>query len=295
MLQIFEAFFILLKMNLPTLDFNRKDGKKLQFEFSEITSETLPALQLNFHRHNFIEIIFICNGTTNQIVDFNNFSVSENQVLIIPKNSVHQISETESYEGIWLLFTDTFLNLEQSKYLNEFSIFNPILDNKLLNLNAEEEIFQYLNLIKTEYNNLNAKNYELLLQSLFFSLLVKLENIAQQQYPVHVANSEREIYNLFLKLLEKSFQTQHSVSFYCNELNVTSKKLNILLLKCSGKTTSDLIMDRIIIEAKRLLSYSEKSIKEIGFDLGFEDNHYFSRIFKKKTNISPEGFKKKIS
>jgi AraC family transcriptional regulator, transcriptional activator of pobA len=282
-------------MNLPTLDFSRSDGKKLEFEFSEIKNTTIPKLQLHFHRHNFIEIVFVQKGTTNQIVDFNSFSVSENQVLIIPKNSVHQISENENYEGTWILFTDAFLNLEQSKYLNEFSIFNPILDNKLLSLDNEKEISQFLHLIKTEYNNLNTKNYELLLQNLFFSLLVKLENIAQEQYPISMINSEREMYNKFLNLLENSFQTEHSVSFYCDKLSLTSKKLNILLLKSTGKTTSDLIMDRIIIEAKRLLSYSEKSIKEIGFDLGFEDSHYFSRIFKKKTSTSPETFKKSIS
>lgn len=282
-------------MNLPTLNFNRNDGKKLEFEFSEITNETIPKLQLHFHRHNFIEIVFVKKGKTNQIVDFNSYLVAENQILIIPKNSVHQISENESYQGIWLLFTETFLNLEQSKFLNEFSILNPILENKLLNLDSDNEIYNYLDLIKSEYNNSYTKNHELLLQHLFFSLLVKLEIMAQIQYPVSIINSEKEMYNSFLNLLENSFQNKHSVSFYSNNLNVTSKKLNILLLKSSGKTTSDLIMDRIIIEAKRLLSYSEKSIKEIGYDLGFEDSHYFSRIFKKKTTLSPEHFKKSIS
>jgi AraC family transcriptional regulator, transcriptional activator of pobA len=276
-------------MKLPLLNFNRPDGKKLEFELVEISNSNLPNTPTKHHRHNFFEILIVEKNSATHIVDFKTYTVSEDEILIIPKNSVHNTTENDKYEGKWLLFTDTFFNQEQSKTLNLLSIFNPIIDNKLLKCNLNIEINKYIDILNIEYSK---KEIEfLVLQNLLFTLLLKLESIAQVQYETNIIVTDQNTYFAFINLLEDKFKTEHKVSFYSKTLNATPKKINSVLVKITGKTISELILERVIIEAKRLLVYSEKSIKEIAYNLGFEDNYYFSRTFKKQTKLSPELFR----
>ena len=280
-------------MTLPTLDFVRPDGKKLEFEIVEISETVLKTSPIENHRHNFYEILVITKNDAKHTIDFQSFTVKEDEILIIPKNSVHKTEENQKYSGLWLLFTDAFLSMEQSKILYRLSVFNPLINNKLIKINEENELSKYLEIINSEY--LKNENDTILLQNLLFTFLLKLENVAQNQYQTANLVAEQNVYIQFISLLENNFKSNHNVTYYSENLNVTSKKLNSILTKITGKTASELIIDRIIIEAKRLLAYSDLSIKEIAYFLGFDDNHYFSRIFKKKVLLSPELFKKSLS
>ncbi len=276
-------------MTLPTLNFSRPDGINLEFEIIDVSYSAFSDAPTTHHRHSFYEILFVEEGVSCHSVDFKSYAVAKNEILIIPKNSVHLTTENENYQGQWFLFTDHFLPPEQSKMLHLLSIFNPIIDNKLLKINANTEVLKYIDILKTEYSN--GKNNPLLLQNLFFTFLLKLEDLAQTQYATTTVMSEKDTHFSFLTFLENDFRTQHTVTHYTDKLNLTPKKLNKILLKTTGKTTNELILERIMIEAKRLLVYSDQSVKEIAYHLGFEDNHYFSRIFKKKNHVSPETFK----
>ena len=100
--------------------------------------------------------------------------------------------------------------------------------------------------------------------------------------------------NDFQKLLEDHFITERNVSFYASALCLTpdsfSKKIKALL----GKTPNKLIQERVVLEAKKLLHLTYKSIKEVAFELNFEDEFYFSRFFKKNVGLSPKHFRKKV-
>jgi AraC family transcriptional regulator, transcriptional activator of pobA len=277
-------------MTIQILNFNRPDEKNIDFEMITASKSSLPNAPDKPHRHNFYEILVVKQSFCTHIIDFKTYTINNHELLIIPKNSVHSSFATDQYDGIWLLFGEGFFTPEQSKTLFRMSIFNPVIDNKLIDLNFNLEIYTYLDIIEKEHEEIDD-NY-LILQNLLFSFLLKLERLAQEQYPIISPKSERNIYIEFMTLLEKYFKSEHSVSFYAEELHITPKKLNEFLSKSTGKTTNDIILERLMVEAKRLLIYSENSVKEIAFDLGYEDNHYFSRIFKKKTNFSPEHFKK---
>ena len=92
-------------------------------------------------------------------------------------------------------------------------------------------------------------------------------------------------------LVEAHFKTEHSVSFYAQQLCKSPKTLSNLFAIYNQKTPSQMIHERIIAEAKRLLLYTDNSIKHITFELGFEDVSYFSNFFKKNTGVSPSDFK----
>ncbi len=99
----------------------------------------------------------------------------------------------------------------------------------------------------------------------------------------------------FRKLLEKNYHKNWSVSKYALELNISTKTLNNIIKTKSGKTTSSLINDRIILEAKRKLSHSDAFVNQIGYDLGFQDPSYFVKFFKKHVNLTPSEFRNSIA
>lgn len=103
---------------------------------------------------------------------------------------------------------------------------------------------------------------------------------------------EADIVREFSYQVEQQFKTIHSVSDYANLLNKSPKTLSNLFAKVSSKSPLQIIHDRIILEARRLLIYSDKSVKEIAYELGFEDIQTFSRFFKKMEALSPIDFKK---
>jgi AraC family transcriptional activator of pobA len=95
----------------------------------------------------------------------------------------------------------------------------------------------------------------------------------------------------FNLLVEANFKSEHSVSFYAEQLCKSPKTLSNLFAIFNQKTPSQVIQERITVEAKRLLCYTDKSIKHITFELGFEDVSYFSNFFKKNGGCSPSDFR----
>ena len=94
--------------------------------------------------------------------------------------------------------------------------------------------------------------------------------------------------------IEQFYKIKHLPKDYATLLNMTPNALAKITKEYFNKTLSELISERIIIEAKRELHLTPKTIKEISFELGYEDPFYFSRVFKKNTNISPNKYRKTV-
>ena len=112
-----------------------------------------------------------------------------------------------------------------------------------------------------------------------------------QNQLLQLDNMEIDIVREFNFLVEQNFKTIHSVQDYASLLNKSPKTLSNLFSIVSKKTPLQIIHERKCIEAKRLLRYTDKSIKEIGYEIGFEDIQTFSKFFKKMENTSPSDFK----
>ncbi|WP_108868176.1 helix-turn-helix domain-containing protein [Aquimarina aquimarini] len=112
----------------------------------------------------------------------------------------------------------------------------------------------------------------------------------QKNYPVE--NQEVDIIRQYNFLVEQHFRNKHSVAEYADLLHKSPKTLSNVFSKFNSKTPLQYIQERIILEARRLLHYTEKPVKEIAYELGYDDIHSFSRFFKKKEGISPSQYKK---
>jgi len=97
-------------------------------------------------------------------------------------------------------------------------------------------------------------------------------------------------YQDFEDLLEENFTKEKSVAFYASAMNISPKHLNRIIQTVVQKTATDLITERVILEAKRMLIYLDESLVEIAFRLGYEEYSYFVRVFRKSSGMTPTQF-----
>jgi AraC family transcriptional regulator, transcriptional activator of pobA len=137
----------------------------------------------------------------------------------------------------------------------------------------------------------NIQNEVLLV--LLKRLIIYVTRLAKTGYvPVKkMQEAKFHIIRKFNLLVEKNFKSEHSVSFYAHQLCKSPKTLSNFFASYNNKSPSLVIQERILIEAKRLLSYTDRSVKQITFELGFEDVSYFSNFFKRHTRSSPVDFR----
>ena len=161
-----------------------------------------------------------------------------------------------------------------------------------LNELAQQKLQLLSDIFIEEFNTSDNIQNEMLLV-LLKRLIIYVTRLARSGYaPVKKLQDERfHIIRKFNLLVEKNFKTEHSVSFYAEQLCKAPKTLSNLFAIFNQKTPSQIIQERITVEAKRLLCYTDRSIKLITFELGFEDVPYFSNFFKKNTGVSPSEFR----
>lgn len=110
---------------------------------------------------------------------------------------------------------------------------------------------------------------------------------------VTISKATDETLRQFNFLVETHFKEAHNVNFYAEKLNKSPKTLSNTFSKF-GQSPLKIIHERLVLEAKRQLKYTDKSTKEIAYDIGFDDASHLSRLFKKQTNLSPTSFKKQL-
>ncbi|MBK9492391.1 MAG: helix-turn-helix domain-containing protein, partial [Haliscomenobacter sp.] len=175
-------------------------------------------------------------------------------------------------------------------------LFNNIYQVPYLDLDASD-VVHFESLIEqmvTETKKAELAQYELLIAYLKIVLINAVRLKINQQPAVKAATPSVKEPFVLQKLkdaIEAHYRTKHSASDYAEMLNITPKALAKITKAYFQKTLTDLISDRIVIEAKRELYLSAKSIKEIAYELGFDDEFYFSRFFKKRADISPQYYR----
>lgn len=126
-------------------------------------------------------------------------------------------------------------------------------------------------------------------------LLIRIEKASH-----HASLNEKSskgrggFFRKFLTMVEQDFSKTHKVSDYCQKLGITPRNLSVICLQYTGKSAKELIDERVISESKRLLKFTNHSIKEIAVNLGFSDQYQFSKYFKKHVSISPGHYRHKM-
>ncbi|MDR2270882.1 MAG: helix-turn-helix domain-containing protein [Sphingobacterium sp.] len=209
-------------------------------------------------------------------------------IYLIPLYRMEELSNLNT--GYLLAFKRDYLDEDDKEYaLDVFNLFNMQgqYTHLIVKPRDADILAKVVNLIKEEYNN--PEGTYLILKALIKVYLLNLIRLNQEYFLEQDVNQKR-IYQ-FIVLLDQYYTEQRTTEFYAKEIGITAKRLNQILKIKMNRSISQLIHERLVLEAKRMLITSEKTIKEIAFELNFEDPAYFSRFFKKKTQVSPETFK----
>lgn len=269
--------------NVPVINFNLKSIENGGYELIEIKEGWLSGRHIlnTPHRHVFHELIWIKKGPDYHTVDYEDYQIDDNQILFIPKDSIHNYKPNPNAKGWKLIFAENFFTSNQFRIIKDFMVFIPCRGKMVVKLNDDQS--ETINSFFTLLQLMTSVRQK---QTLIVSLLTFIEdNILTE---IKVPNS---IFIKFIKLLNQNMLEHKGVSFYALRLNITTKTLNEIIRQSTGKTTIEYIHSRLLLEAKRKLKNSDLHVKEIAHSLGFRDALYFSRFFKKKCGLGPERFR----
>lgn len=276
--------------------FSKKTDVQIEVvPLTTLTTVNRPHL-VNAHRTTFYHIFLFKNCQPTHWVDFNPINVKPYSILFIDKERVHQFDQLLKYDGEVIIFTDNFYcqNENDIKFLKGSILFNDIYDNCLLT--SDENSFQkLLNIsleIDYEIHQFDSNTSPTILKNLLqnFLLLSEREKRKKSNY-YYEKNIDFEYSTIFKDLLERHYKTKRNVSFYAQQLAISERRLGQATNTFLGKLPKEMINERIILEAKRLLVYGNHSIKEIAYDLGFEEPTNFIKHFKKQTSQTPLEFR----
>jgi AraC-like DNA-binding protein/mannose-6-phosphate isomerase-like protein (cupin superfamily) len=246
------------------------------------------------HRHDHFALFFVTKGQGSHLIDFEDYELKAGRVFLIAPGQIHAWRSFEGVKGFVLLFTKEFFTLTlQYKELRAYLFFNNIYKHAYLDI--DRQIGQHLEslLINIENEYIHNRAYsQNIIRSYINIILFELTGIYERSIPTSVEHHTVDV-NIreFEVLIEKHFKKHHLVVDYASMLHITPNYLNAICKQRKGKPAGEVIRDRIILEAKRLLTHSDKTITQIAYELGFEDNSYFGRFFKKYCGRTPAGFR----
>ncbi|CAK2460040.1 AraC family transcriptional regulator, transcriptional activator of pobA [Vibrio crassostreae] len=241
------------------------------------------------HRHEYWELVWCVDDLGSQSIDFVDYDNKVGRIFTIAPGQVHR-SELVGENARLLVFTPGFVKTNHRNTQLVDTVF-AMHQSRPPYLDCNEEGNRYLlpifTMIKEECERENS-DWDLV-ESLVNSFLRYILRFATQSSLKGEVRDSRV--NKVVDLIEQHYTTHKQCDFYAYALSITNKRINEIVKADKGKTVTQLIHDRIILEANRELIFSTKTIKTIAFELGFEDPAYFSRFYRGQMNESPAEFR----
>ncbi|WP_459210207.1 helix-turn-helix domain-containing protein [Aquimarina rhabdastrellae] len=239
------------------------------------------------------KIYWIKEGRGTYTIDFKTYSFEGEVLFFLTPGQVFSITSEAIKEACRLSFIPDFYCI--ATHDKEISC-NGILFNNTYETpfvkpqqRVSNQLRRVLENIIDEFEHPDTAQYDLL-QS-FLKQFIILSVRAKKEGTMLLDEEESLVFKNFSVLVEQNYKKMHSVSAYAERLGITSKSLTKHLQRIGTSSPSTIIKERIILESKRALIYTDKNIKEIAYDLGYEDPAYFSRFFTKAVGKSPLNFK----
>ena len=255
----------------------------------------------HIQRNNYFSLIWVTNGSGKLKADFAEYDFDENSLFAFSPYQPYMFSADTNVKGIAINFHSEFFCIY--KHHKEVSshgvLYNNIYQPPFVKVDeSSAATFKMLcEQIKREMQNPALAQHELLVSYLKILLITaaRLKTQQQSQDQEILTNSKEPFILQNLKdAIEANFRTKHSPSDYAGMLYISPKALAKITKAYFNKTLSNLINERIIIEAKRELYLTNKTVKEIAYELGYEDEYYFSRFFKINADVSPQLYRETV-
>lgn len=244
------------------------------------------------HQDDYYIIGLVEKGTGYGIIYFNKVVFSQGDVFLILPGQVHRFICSNDIEGWMLMVDNSFIDYEE-KYI--FDMFQLSVSSVPIDEQRMNELKQIALILVNRMNRITDELTKATVRRLAEIYIGIVAEVVRESEIQQVKHTRRhiEIVLSFRRLLARHLSKKRSPSDYASQLNISPVYLNEVVKKVTGISTKAYIKNSIILEAKRLLVYTNLTIKEISSSLGIDDHAYFSRIFTQATGISPSTFRKR--
>ncbi|NOU59523.1 AraC family transcriptional regulator [Marinifilum caeruleilacunae] len=273
---------------------NSRDGKPMSRFEMELLSSNKDGVKVEAHRHDYYHILFVKNGTGRHNIDFKTYDIRPNSIFFISPGQVHSIQLNHSAEAYVLTFTSDFILLDSNiQRLLDYPFFHSISNRPYVYVEgSNHKIQQTLDEMYVE-SKMEKKGRDKILRALLEVLLIRVRRIYEPALKLEAPNHLSYQLRKLEALIDKHYKEYKQLTEYADLMHISAKHLNSLCKKGLNKTVLNLIHERTLIEAKRLLLFTNNTISEIAYELGFADKSYFMRFFKKHTSLTADAFRKK--
>ncbi len=249
------------------------------------------------HKHTFFHLVLFTNGAGSHTIDFEQFAVKPYQIYFMIPGQVHSWSFEGFTDGYIINFSTEFLQsfLLKTGYVENFAFFSGDLKNAVIDLpkSIRQKVQQLFEEIIAEWESRQLQDADMI-RVLMLQIFIIINRLNATDNVKGPESYNQTLLKNFRKLIEANYTTLRLPKEYAELLYITPNHLNAVCKDLLGLQAGELIRNRTMLEAKRLLTNPRSSITEIAFDLNFNDNSYFTKFFKKLSGITPEEFRKNI-
>jgi len=255
----------------------------------------------HLQRLNYYTMLLVTEGKGTLKADFSEYSFDAPSLMCFVPYQPFLIDAPTLFKGTAISFHPDFFCIH--KHHKEVAcngvLFNNIYKPPFHSLSEDNlaELLHLLEKMKKEMQEMELAQYEMLVSYLKIFLISSSRSKTQHlsnELKVALQQNEPTILQQLQDAIDQNYKEKHSPSEYASMLNISSKALGKITKTHFNKTLTDLIAERIIIEAKRELYLTSKPVKAIAWELGFEDEFYFSRFFKANADVSPQLYRNTV-
>lgn len=241
----------------------------------------------NPHKHNnYFEIIYLSHGKGYHYIDLNKYTITPPVMFLVRQEQVHYWELTTEPDGYVVIIRKAFIERSLDNELK--SLLTKISGQCCLQVSDNSTIEKLLELL-TEENKVSGENSFQITEGLLKSLLAKVLEVSKPV--INKAAIKPDLYQSFIQLLSADNGLKKKVAYYAAMLHTSPQNLNAACQRIVHKAAAAVLSDFVIIETKRLLLYTDKTISEISFLLEFKDPSHFVKYFKKMVNCTPQSFR----
>ena len=249
------------------------------------------------HRHTFYHVVFFTDGAGSHNIDFEDFEVKPNQIYFMIPGQVHSWAFEGFTDGYIINFSESFFQsfLLNAAYCENFTFFSGDVHDAVINLSGDVagKIKRLFEDIIKEWESSPAQTTDLM-RVLMLQLFILVNRVSAGSSSKGPASYNQTLLKNFQKLVETHYKRLKLPKDYAGLLYITPNHLNAVCKDLVGLQAGEIIRNRVILEAKRLLTNPKLTITEIALELNFNDNSYFTKFFRKTEEVTPEEFRKNI-
>lgn len=249
------------------------------------------------HIHSFYQIVWFIRGIGKHYVDFREYPVEDNMLFFVSPGQIHWFDKNSHFDGIIIHFNENFLSDEEQNdnIFLKYNIFNAFDAKPCFKVcdTCAQSLSNIIAEIQEELTHKNDFAHSEYLNHLIKLFLIQVQRMGKRESNMQLQpnNNVHRTFVKFRQMIENHYRRIHTAKEYAFYMNITTKTLYNNVMEVAHITPLQMIDDRIILESKRMLKHTSLKVKEIAYQLGFEDPSYFVKFFKKHAGCLPLEFR----